>query len=78
MVLILIKGVFMILKLLDFISKVCFFILGFKFLIQSINLVFDLNLRWYFFENIPHLSIILIVIFIFCYVLSEILKEKTK
>ncbi|SUJ98572.1 Uncharacterised protein [Staphylococcus agnetis] len=66
----------MIIKILDFISKICFVILGSKFVIQSINVVFDLNLRWYFFETIPHLSIILFILILVCFVSSEMLKEK--
>ncbi|MCT1471281.1 MULTISPECIES: epilancin biosynthesis-related protein ElxI1 [Staphylococcus] len=66
----------LVIKILDTLTFICVILLGSKFAIQSANMMFDLHLRWYFFENIPHLSLILFIcIFIFA-IPSELLKEK--
>lgn len=65
-------------KILDFLTTVCVITLGSKFVIQSINMMFDLNLRWYFLEDIPHLPVILFVLIFIFAVPSEMLKEKNE
>ncbi|WP_422396469.1 epilancin biosynthesis-related protein ElxI1 [Staphylococcus delphini] len=46
-------------------------------MIQSANTIFDLNLRWYFLEDVPYLSLILTILIFVLYILSEYLKEKS-
>ncbi|WP_145411737.1 epilancin biosynthesis-related protein ElxI1 [Staphylococcus epidermidis] len=62
-------------KLLDFLSSICFMLLVFKYAISSINMMFDLKLRWYFLENIPYLPTILLVLGFIFFVFSEMIKE---
>ncbi|WP_343236262.1 epilancin biosynthesis-related protein ElxI1 [Staphylococcus sp. MI 10-1553] len=63
-------------KILDILTSICVIILGSKFAIQSANMMFDLHLKWYFFENVPHLSIILTLSIFILYISSELLKER--
>lgn len=65
-------------KTLDFLSSVCFFLLASKYAISSINMLFDLKLRWYFLEDVPHLSIVLFILTFVFFVSSEMLKDKKK
>ena len=39
-------------------------------------MMFDWNLRWYFLEDIPHLSLILFILLFIFAVPSEMIKEK--
>ena len=46
-----------------------------KYAISSINMMFDLKLRWYFLENIPYLPTILSFLGFIFFVFSEMIKE---
>nr|AFN69438.1 Elx3 [Staphylococcus epidermidis] len=62
-------------KILDFLSTACFVLLSSKYAISSINMIFDLKLRWYILEDIPHLSIILLILTLVFFVSSEMIKD---
>ncbi|PCF49578.1 hypothetical protein CD148_07020 [Staphylococcus delphini] len=64
-------------KILDTLIFICVIVLGSKYVIQSANTIFDLNLRWYFLEDVPYLSLILTILIFVLYILSEYLKEKS-
>lgn len=65
-------------KILDFLTTLCVVILGTKFAIQSANMMFDLNLKWYFLEDVPYLPTILVILILVFFISSEMLKDKNK
>ncbi|QHW38290.1 hypothetical protein GZH82_13670 [Staphylococcus ursi] len=64
--------------ILDFLAILCVILLFSKFLILSVNEMFDWKLRWYFLEDIPHMAIILVVLLFIFAIPSEMIKEKRK
>lgn len=65
-------------KILDLLAVLCVVLLFSKYAIISANMMFDWNLKWYFLEHIPHLSIILFIMMFIFAVPSEMIKDKQK
>ncbi len=65
-------------KILDGLTFICVALLFLKYAVTFANMMFDWHLRWYFLEDIPHMSLILfIMLFVFA-VPSEMIKDKHK
>lgn len=62
--------------ILDFLAFVCVSLLFLKFVVHTVNGIFDWHLRWYFLEDIPHMAIILLVLMFVFAIPSEMIKEK--
>ncbi|MCA2503970.1 hypothetical protein NGH46_13840 [Staphylococcus xylosus] len=65
-------------KILDGLVYICVGLLFLKFAVQSANMMFDWNLRWYFLEDIPYMAIILFILMFVFAVPSEMIKDKQK
>ncbi|MCE5000705.1 epilancin biosynthesis-related protein ElxI1 [Staphylococcus warneri] len=63
-------------KVLDALAYICVALLFFKFLILTVNGIFDWNLKWYFLDRIPYMAIILLISMFVFSVPSEMIKEK--
>ncbi len=57
---------------------ICVVLLFSKYFVAYANMVFDLNLRWYLLENIPHLPIILFILMFIFGVPSEMIKDRQR
>ena len=65
-------------KILDGLTLLCGALLFLKYAVMFANMMFDWHLRWYFLEDIPNMSLIL-VIMVFVYgISSEKIKDKHK
>ena len=63
-------------KVLDALAYICVALLFLKFLILTVNGIFDWNLKWYFLDRIPYMAIILLISMFVFSVPSEMIKEK--
>lgn len=69
---------FLLTKVLDTLAFICVALLFLKFLILTVNGIFDWHLRWYFLDQIPYMAIILFILMFVFSVPSEMIKEKHK
>ncbi|SCT25179.1 epilancin biosynthesis-related protein ElxI1 [Staphylococcus caeli] len=65
-------------KILDVLAAICVVLLFSKYAVNFANMMFDWNLRWYFLEDIPHLSIILFILLFVFAIPSEMIKDKQR
>ncbi|SCU36904.1 Uncharacterised protein [Staphylococcus xylosus] len=64
--------------ILDFLATICIILLFVRFALIIINRIFNLDLQWYFLEDIPYMSTILSVLVLALVIPSEIIKDKSK
>lgn len=65
-------------KILDALAYICVGLLFLKYAVMSANMMFDWHLRWYFLEDIPNMSLILVIMVFVFGVSSEKIKDKHK
>jgi len=65
-------------KILDGLTFICVALLFLKYAVMSANMMFDWHLRWYFLEDIPNMSLILVIMVFVFGVSSEKIKDKHK
>ncbi|WP_341636482.1 epilancin biosynthesis-related protein ElxI1 [Staphylococcus casei] len=65
-------------KTLDVLVGICVVLLFSKYAVSFANMMFDWNLRWYFLEDIPHLTRILFILLLLFVIPSEMIKDKQK
>ncbi|MGS0645936.1 epilancin biosynthesis-related protein ElxI1 [Staphylococcus hominis] len=65
-------------KILDGLAFICVALLFLKYAVTFANMMFDWHLRWYFLEDIPNMSLILVIMVFVFGVSSEKIKDKHK
>lgn len=65
-------------KILDVLIFICALLLILKYAVMFANMMFDWHLRWYFLEDIPNMSLILVIMVFVFGVSSEKIKDKHK
>lgn len=65
-------------KILDGLTLLCGALLFLKYAVMFANMMFDWHLRWYFLEDIPNMSLILVIMGFVFGVSSEKIKDKHK
>ncbi|MEX3470950.1 hypothetical protein QJ729_11660 [Staphylococcus hominis] len=65
-------------KILDGLTLLCGALLFLKYAVMFANMMFDWHLRWYFLEDIPNMSLILVIMGFVFGISSEKIKDKHK
>ena len=65
-------------KILDGLTLLCGALLFLKYAVMFANMMFDWHLRWYFLEDIPNMSLILVIMVFVFGISSEKIKDKHK
>ena len=65
-------------KILDVLIFICALLLILKYAVMFANMMFDWHVRWYFLEDIPNMSLILVIMVFVFGVSSEKIKDKHK
>ena len=64
--------------ILDVLIFICAALLFLKYAVMFANMMFDWHLRWYFLEDIPNMSLILVIMGFVFGISSEKIKDKHK